>query len=105
MPLLLRTPLISSLVYGMLFTLQALRFQSKFDPRVTNKYDIKALIGRGSFSRVVRVENRQTKVPYAIKMVDRAKGRDMCETELSVLRRVRHQYIITLIEVTYSIFD
>ncbi|KAK2147206.1 hypothetical protein NP493_3487g00002 [Ridgeia piscesae] len=36
-------------------------------------YDIKALIGRGSFSRVVRVEHRITKQPYAIKMVDRGK--------------------------------
>lgn len=30
------------------------KYRDKFDPRVTAKYDIKALIGRGSFSRVVR---------------------------------------------------
>ena len=63
------------------------------------KYDIKALIGRGTFSRVVRVEHRITRQPYAIKMVDRNRGREMCEAELVVLRRVRHNYIIRLIEV------
>jgi len=66
---------------------------------VTAKYDIKALIGRGTFSRVVRVEHRITRQPYAIKMVDRNRGREMCEAELVVLRRVRHSYIIRLIEV------
>lgn len=45
------------------------KYRAKFDPRVTAKYDIKALIGRGSFSRVVRVEHRATRQPYAIKMI------------------------------------
>lgn len=78
------------------------KYKAKFDPRVTAKYDIKALIGRGSFSRVVRVEHRITKQPYAIKMVDRIQGREVCESELNVLRRVRHMYIIQLIEVFES---
>ena len=75
------------------------KYRDKFDPRVTAKYDIKALIGRGSFSRVVRVEHRVTKNPYAIKMIDRIKGKEVFEAELNVLRRVRHQYIIQLVEV------
>ena len=75
------------------------KYRAKFDPRVTAKYDIKALIGRGSFSRVVRVEHRITRQPYAIKMVDRVQGKEVCEAELNVLRRVRHMYIIQLIEV------
>ena len=78
------------------------KYKAKFDPRVTAKYDIKALIGRGSFSRVVRVEHKITKQPYAIKMVDRIRGKEVCESELNVLRRVRHQYIIQLIEVFES---
>ena len=78
------------------------KYKAKFDPRVTAKYDIKALIGRGSFSRVVRVEHRITKQPYAIKMVDRVQGKEVCESELNVLRRVRHMYIIQLIEVFES---
>ncbi|XP_052815463.1 serine/threonine-protein kinase H1 homolog [Mya arenaria] len=75
------------------------KYRDKFDPRVTAKYDIKALIGRGSFSRVVRVENRLTRQPYAIKMIDRVQGKDVFESELKVLRRVKHQYIIQLVEV------
>lgn len=75
------------------------KYRDKFDPRVTAKYDIKALIGRGSFSRVVRVENRLTRQPYAIKMIDRVQGKEVFESELKVLRRVKHQYIIQLVEV------
>lgn len=47
----------------------------------------------------MRVEHRITRQPYAIKMVDRTRGLDMCEAELNVLRRVRHENIISLIEV------
>ncbi|KAG2470209.1 serine/threonine-protein kinase H1 homolog [Polypterus senegalus] len=77
------------------------KYRAKFDPRVTAKYDIKALIGRGSFSRVVRVEHKSTKQPYAIKMIETKyrEGREVCESELNVLRRVRHTNIIQLIEV------
>ncbi|XP_076470884.1 serine/threonine-protein kinase H1 homolog [Babylonia areolata] len=75
------------------------KYRDKFDPRVTAKYDIKALIGRGSFSRVVRVEHRMTKQPYAIKMIDRIQGKEVFEAELNVLRRVRHRFIIQLVEV------
>jgi len=75
------------------------KYRDKFDPRVTAKYDIKALIGRGSFSRVVRVENRLTRQPYAIKMIDRVQGKEVFESELNVLRRVKHQFIIQLVEV------
>lgn len=75
---------------------------ARFDARVTAKYDIKALIGRGSFSRVVRVEHKLTRQPYAIKMIDRIQGKEVFESELVVLRRVRHEYIIQLIEVFES---
>ncbi|XP_068117325.1 serine/threonine-protein kinase H1 [Hyperolius riggenbachi] len=77
------------------------KYRAKFDPRVTAKYDIKALIGRGSFSRVVRVEHKASKQPYAIKMIETKyrEGREVCESELNVLRRVRHTNIIQLIEV------
>ncbi|XP_038070466.1 serine/threonine-protein kinase H1-like [Patiria miniata] len=76
------------------------KYKAKFDPRVTAKYDIKALIGTGSFSRVVRVEHRSTRNPYAIKMVEkRREGKQCWEVELNILRRVRHTNIIQLIEV------
>lgn len=75
------------------------KYRDKFDARVTAKYDIKALIGRGNFSKVVRVEHRVTKQPYAIKMIDRIQGKEVFEAEVAVLRRVKHSHIIQLIEV------
>uniref|UniRef100_A0A3B5B171 Serine/threonine-protein kinase H1-like n=1 Tax=Stegastes partitus TaxID=144197 RepID=A0A3B5B171_9TELE len=65
------------------------------------RYDIKALIGRGSFSRVVRAEHRATRQPFAIKMMEVAapRGREVCASELAVLQRVNHANVIQLIEV------
>ncbi|XP_033494545.1 serine/threonine-protein kinase H1-like [Epinephelus lanceolatus] len=77
------------------------KYKDKFEPRVTARYDIKALIGRGSFSRVVRVEHRTTRQPFAIKMmeVEAPEGREVCIAELAVLQRVSHSNVIQLIEV------
>ncbi|KAK9527482.1 hypothetical protein VZT92_014041 [Zoarces viviparus] len=77
------------------------KYKDKFDPRVTARYDIRALIGRGSFSRVVRVEHRVTRQPFAIKMmeVEAPEGRQVCASELAVLRRVSHSHVVQLIEV------
>lgn len=69
------------------------------DSRINTKYKIKAVIGKGSFSRVVRVEDRSTHQPYAIKMIESAEGKDIFEAELTVLRRVNHTNVIQLIEV------
>ncbi|XP_004370852.1 serine/threonine-protein kinase H2 [Trichechus manatus latirostris] len=81
--------------------MQVVRFRAKFDPRVLARYDIKALIGKGSFSKVVRVEQIATKKPFAIKVMETRmrEGREACESELSVLRRVSHCYIVQLMEV------
>ncbi|XP_069368782.1 serine/threonine-protein kinase H1-like isoform X1 [Paralichthys olivaceus] len=80
---------------------KAAKYKDKFDPRVTARYDIKALIGRGSFSRVVRVEHRATRQPFAIKMMEleAPEGREVCASELAVLQRVSHTNMIQLIEV------
>ena len=47
-----------------------------------------ALIGKGSFSKVVRVSHRATGQKYAIKMIEKIspEGRESCERELRVLR-------------------
>ncbi|XP_011792483.1 PREDICTED: serine/threonine-protein kinase H2 [Colobus angolensis palliatus] len=81
--------------------IQVARFRAKFDPRVLARYDIKALIGTGSFSRVVRVEQKTTKKPFAIKVMEtrEREGRELCVSELSVLRRVSHRYIVQLMEI------
>ncbi|GAA6106663.1 serine/threonine-protein kinase H1-like [Tachysurus ichikawai] len=77
------------------------KFRTRFDPRITARYDIKALIGRGSFSHVVRVEHRYTHQPFAIKLLEvgKHKGRDTCHVELGILQRVHHANIIRLVEV------
>ena len=77
-------------------------YRGKFDKRVMAKYDVKALIGKGAHSKVVRVEDRASKQPYAIKIIDRNRASQMCDSELNVLRRVRHPNIITLLEVFES---
>lgn len=69
------------------------------DARITAKYDIKAVIGKGSYSRVLRVEHRITKQPYALKTIEAPGGREAFEAELSVLRRLNHPNVIKLIEV------
>lgn len=50
---------------------------------------------------MVRVELKVSKQPYAIKMIEvkPKEGRAVAESELQVLRRVRHPYIVQLIEV------
>ncbi|XP_051958640.1 serine/threonine-protein kinase H1 homolog [Xyrauchen texanus] len=77
------------------------KFRAKFDPRITARYDIKALIGRGSFSRVVRAEHRRTRKPFAIKLLEvrGREGHEACQAELGILRRVNHANIIRLAEV------
>lgn len=69
------------------------------DPVVTDNYEIKAIVGRGSFSRVVRVEHKKTKQPYAIKMIKVQGSKDVFESEVAVLRKVKHDYIVQLYEV------
>lgn len=73
--------------------------RARFHTRVTGKYDIMAMIGEGSFSKVVRVEDRASKQPYAIKMIEIEEGKDVFESELAVLRRVQHPYVVRLFEV------
>uniref|UniRef100_H3D7X4 Protein kinase domain-containing protein n=1 Tax=Tetraodon nigroviridis TaxID=99883 RepID=H3D7X4_TETNG len=65
------------------------------------RYDIKALIGHGSFSRVVRVEHRATRQPFAIKMMEllAPEACEVCASEMAVLQRVRHLNVIQMIEV------
>ncbi|KAM4865440.1 serine/threonine-protein kinase H2 [Thomomys bottae] len=81
--------------------MQVAFFRAKFDSRVLARYDIKALIGTGRFSKVVRAEQKTTKKPFAIKVMEtrEREGREACEAELSVLRRVNHHYIVQLMEI------
>ena len=70
---------------------------------VLNKYDVKALIGRGAFSRVVRVENKTTRELYALKIIEKKPTEgNRYKVELSVLGQVRHPNVISLYEVFQS---
>nr|XP_058899555.1 serine/threonine-protein kinase H2 isoform X1 [Kogia breviceps] len=64
-------------------------------------YDIKALIRTGSFSKFVRVEQKTTKKPFAIKVMETRmrEGREACESEFSILRWVSYHYIVQLLEI------
>eukprot|EP00116_Pleurobrachia_bachei_P002603 sb/3462865/ len=78
-------------------------YKAKFDTRITAKYEIKALIGRGSFSRVVRVKHHETQEPFAIKVVALSQSnRTTFNTEVMILRQVRHPYIIRLYDVVQT---
>ncbi|KAM9051172.1 LOW QUALITY PROTEIN: serine/threonine-protein kinase H2 [Megaptera novaeangliae] len=74
--------------------MQVARLRAKFAPRVLARYDIKALIGTGSCSKFVRMEQKTTKKPFAIKVIETRmrEGREACESEFSVLRWVSYHY-------------
>ncbi len=80
------------------------KYRTKIDSRVLAKYDVKALIGKGSFSDVLRVENKITKQPYAVKILrlKNQHSKEVSQSELCALTRVRYPYIIHLIEVFES---
>ncbi|KFM76789.1 Serine/threonine-protein kinase H1-like protein, partial [Stegodyphus mimosarum] len=73
-----------------------------YDSKIAAKYNIKAVIGKGTYSRVLRVEHRITRQPYALKTIEAPGGREAFEAELSILRRVNHPNVIKLIEVFES---
>lgn len=73
---------------------------------VLKKYEMQTIIGEGSFSKVFRVQNRQSKEFYALKITDKAKslesGMPSYKRELAILKRTNHSNIIKLYEVFYS---
>ncbi|EPY73866.1 hypothetical protein CB1_002519027 [Camelus ferus] len=60
------------------------------------RYDIKALI-----SKAVRVEQKTTKKPFAIKVMETRmrEGRVVCESELTILWRVSRRDSVQLMEI------
>lgn len=80
------------------------KYKTKIDSRVTSKYEIKALIGKGSFSDVLRVDCKLTKQPFAIKIIKvrNEQEEDLLNAELAVLKSFSHRYIMHLEEVIMS---
>ncbi|XP_065676849.1 calcium/calmodulin-dependent protein kinase type IV-like [Hydra vulgaris] len=80
------------------------KYKTKIDSRVSAKYNINALIGKGTFSDVLRVESKTSKEPYAIKVVhiQNKESKELIESELEVLNKILHRFIIKLHEVIVS---
>ncbi|XP_058796688.1 ribosomal protein S6 kinase 2 beta isoform X2 [Phymastichus coffea] len=62
---------------------------------ITDEYDFKQEIGKGSYSTVYLAVHKATKAEYAIKVIDRKK-RDPAEEIEILLRYGRHPHIVTL---------
>lgn len=75
------------------------------DKRVTSKYEIQKLLGQGTFSNVFRVEDKISKLPYAIKVIEFHKSsygevdRKMFEAEKTILTSISHENIISVHEI------
>lgn len=72
----------------------------RLDSRLVCKYEVLSVIGKGSFSQVLRVQHRVTRHFYAVKLVSADCG--TVNNELSILSRVSHPFVIRLEEVIIS---
>lgn len=72
----------------------------RLDSRLVCKYEVLSVIGKGSFSQVLRVQHRLTRQFFAVKLVSSDCG--AVNNELSILSRVSHPFVIRLEEVFKS---
>lgn len=75
---------------------------SKHDSRVTAKYSLKEVLGKGAFSEVYRAVQKDTHKEYAIKVIkkDALKGKEEAlQMEVQVLQKVKHRNIVELFEL------
>ncbi|XP_078181265.1 CBL-interacting protein kinase 11-like [Carex rostrata] len=74
---------------------------------VMQKYEIGRLLGQGNFAKVYYARNLKTNLAVAIKMIDKDKVlrvglMEQIKREISVMRLVRHPYVVHLFEVMAS---
>ncbi|VDM83900.1 unnamed protein product [Strongylus vulgaris] len=69
----------------------------RLDSRLVCKYEILSVIGKGSFSQVMRVQHRISRKYFAVKLVSSDCG--SVNNELNILSRVSHPFVIRLEEV------
>ncbi|XP_062522193.1 calcium/calmodulin-dependent protein kinase type 1D-like [Corticium candelabrum] len=77
-------------------------FKKKYDEKITKKYDLKEVLGKGAFSEVVLAKEKATGKQYAVKCIDKKalKGKeDSLQNEITVLKKVRHPNIVQLIDL------
>lgn len=72
----------------------------RFDSRLVCKYEVLAVVGKGSFSQVLRVQHRVTRKYFAVKVVNGDCG--AVNNELNILSRLSHPFVIRLEEVCSS---
>ncbi|CAI5439084.1 unnamed protein product [Caenorhabditis angaria] len=73
------------------------RAAMRFDSRLVCKYEVLQVLGKGSFSQVLRVKHRATRKCFAVKVVLADCG--SVDNELNILSRLSHPYVIQLEEV------
>jgi len=69
---------------------------------LTDKYVVHEELGRGAFSVVKLVVEKETNTKYACKMINKSNvGQDMARlaTEMEILKRVNHPHVINLKEI------
>ncbi|CAD6199765.1 unnamed protein product [Caenorhabditis auriculariae] len=76
------------------------RAAMRLDSRLVCKYEVLAVVGKGSFSQVLRVQHRVSRKFFAVKVVAADCG--AVNNELSILSRLSHPYVIRLEEVFKS---
>ncbi|XP_041378894.1 LOW QUALITY PROTEIN: calcium/calmodulin-dependent protein kinase type 1D-like [Gigantopelta aegis] len=77
-------------------------FSKKHDARVTAKYNLKEVLGKGAFSEVVKAEEKATGTEVAIKIIDKKslKGKEEAlQNEIAVLQKVNHPNVVRLFEL------
>ena len=71
------------------------------DYQILSKYTVQSLVGRGAFSSVLKITCKDSGTEFAMKVIEKTMGQRIVtwETELAVLKRVRHPNIVYLHEV------
>ncbi len=76
-------------------------------PVVMKKYDVKELLGTGTFSHIFHVESKYSKDQLALKVVKRstspAESGNSCDKEIEILTLCDHQNIMKLHDVVRSL--
>jgi serine/threonine protein kinase len=76
-------------------------------PKRIGKYQLGDTLGRGTFSKVKYAVDTETKLPYAIKIVDRKMIRkermeEQLKREIAIMKILKHKHVVGLREVLQS---
>lgn len=67
---------------------------------IRERYTLGNVIGDGNFAIVLKVKDRQTSMPYALKVIDKSKckgKKHYIDAEVRVMKKLNHPHIISLI--------